>query len=208
MFSGTDIRDRFNHVWGQYQSGEFSAPILNTLVEKAQVQYQYNLMDSDGLDSAVSEEVQPYLLPFTVVPVNNAIDITETSALFPDFQRLITIKTKFVVNGVTYYETAKELRDDEKISPIAMGNVRYPKYDYTNTDLRIYPQNAACSEASGLYFRTPFPIDIEDATPNLPFSEKNMYGIIEQLLNEAAKNTRETGYYQVSENEIKENTNG
>jgi len=204
MYSGQDIKTRFYTFWDTMQSGTFSNSKLNNIFEKAQTQYLYNIMDSYGLNLAVEEESTVYLVDFTDTPTNNALDISETSTGMPNFERLISIAFKFVKGGVTYYEYARELKNEEKISPLK-GNIRYPKYDYTNDSIRIYPSNETCTEAKGMYFRTIFTIDVTSSTQDLPFTDKNVQGIINNALNLAAQITREDGYYNMSENEIRQN---
>jgi hypothetical protein len=204
MYSGQEIKDRFFTFWDTLQSGTFSNTKLNYIFEKAQTQYLYNIMDSYGLNLAVEEESTTYITDFTAIPTNNALDVTETSVVMPDFERLIAMACKFTKGGVTYYEYARQLKDEEKISPLK-GNIRYPKYDYTNTSIRIYPQAETCLETKGLYFRTIFDIDVTSSTQDLPFTDKNVQGIINNALNLAAQITREDGYYNMSENEIRQN---
>lgn len=204
MYSGQQIKERFYTFWDTMQSGTFSNSKLNNIFEKAQTQYLYNIMDKYGLNLAVENEATPYLVDFTDTPTNNTLDVSETSAGMPNFERLISIAFKFVKGGVTYYEYGRELRNEEKISPLK-GNVRYPKYDYTNDTIRIYPSNESCTEAKGMYFRGIFPIDVTSTTEDLPLTDKNVQGIINNALNLAAQITREDGYYNMSENEMRQN---
>jgi len=203
MATGATIKARFNTLWDTYSAGQFSNAKLNIILEKAQVQYYYNLMKMYGLDAEVDEQATTYIKSFTATPTNNAIDYVSG---LTSFLREIALKFKFVKNGITYYEYGKVLKDDAKGSPLK-GNIRYPKYDFTNQYIRIYPENETCLEVSGLYFVDTFTIDVADAVTVLPFTDKNVYGIIEQALNVAAISTREQDYYQMSENEIKQNTN-
>jgi hypothetical protein len=197
---GADIKARFYTFWDVSQSGKFTDNKLNYILEKAQVEYLYSLMNNFGLNQAVQEEAGTYLLPFIVTPTSNQLDITSTSSELPNFERLIALACKFVKGGVTYYEYARQLRDEEKISPLK-GNVLYPKYDYTNTIIRIYPQAETCLEAKGTYFRGIFPINVQDITTTLPFTDKNVQSIINNALNIAAMTLREDGFYNMTENE-------
>jgi hypothetical protein len=204
MYSGQEIKDRFFTFWDTLQSGTFSNTKLNYIFEKAQTQYLYNIMDGYGLNLAVENEATTYLINFTAVPTSNALNVAEGSVVMPNFERLIAMALKFVKGGVTYYEYSRELKDEEKISPLK-GNVRYPKYDYTNTTIRIYPENETCLEAKGLYFREIFTIDVTSVVENLPLTDKNVQGIINNALNLAAQMTREDGYYNMTEAELRQN---
>ena len=204
MYSGQEIKDRFFTFWDTLQSGTFSNTKLNYIFEKAQTQYLYNVMDGYGLNLAVENEATTYLINFTAIPTSNALDVSETSIVMPNFERLIAMACKFVKGGVTYYEYSRELKDEEKISPLK-GNIRYPKYDYTNNTIRIYPTTEVCLEVNGLYFRETFPIDVTSVTENLPFTDKNVQGIINNALNLAAQMTREDGYYNMTEAELRQN---
>ena len=204
MYSGIEIKDRFFTFWDTLQSGTFSNTKLNYIFEKAQTQYLYNIMDGYGLNLAVENEATTYIVNFTATPISNDLDVSETSTEVPNFERLIALACKFIKGGVTYYEYSRQLRDEEKISPLK-GNIRYPKYDYTNNDIRIYPTTETCLEVSGLYFRKTFPIDVTSVTQDLPFTDKNVQGIINNALNLAAQMTREDGYYNMTEAELRQN---
>jgi hypothetical protein len=103
---------------------------------------------------------------------------------------------------VTYYFTATELMADEKNNLLANGTVMYPRYDFTNLVLTIYPDTETCLETKGRYFRIPIPIDTADATANLPFTKNNFDGIVLAALAVASKSNREDGYYLQTTNEI------
>ena len=203
MYSGQDIKNKFNALWDVYSAGQFSNYKLNTILQKAQIQYLTNLVKQYGINSEVDTQASTYLVDFTIVPTNNKV---EMDVDLPNFRSETAFKFKFVKNGVTYYEYGKVLKDDAKGSPFK-GSVRYPKYDFTDVYIRIYPENETCTEMSGLYFRSIYPIDVTSAVADLPFTDKNVHGIIEQALNIASTVTREDGYYQMSENEVRQNTN-
>lgn len=206
MYSGAEIKSKFNNLWDVYSSGRFAAGKLNDFLEKAQVNYYYNLMRQYGLDSEVDEQLTPYLVDFVATPVDNMLDITDISTDMPEFKREIALKFKFIKNGQLYYEYGKPLKDDLKSSPL-QGSILYPKYDFTSSNIRIYPLTESCLEASGLYFRNEFIIDVNDVVENIPLTLKNIQGILDEALNIAAQNTREDGYYKTSENELRQNTN-
>jgi len=198
--TGADIKSIFYTLWDTSQSGKFADAKLNQIIEKAQVEYLYSLMNNYGLNEAVQEEAGTYLVAFITNPVSNQLDITSGSTMLPNFERLIALASKYVKNGVTYYQYARQLKDEEKISPLK-GSVLYPKYDYTNEYIRLYPQDETCLETRGTYFRAIFTIDVTDNTTDLPFTQKNAQSIINNALNIAAQITREDGYYQMTENE-------
>lgn len=204
MYSGTQIKDIFYTLWDTTQSGTFSNAKLNNIFQKAEVQYLYNLMDAYGLNISVANEANTYLVEFTIIPSNNTIDVSETSVEMPNFERLVNIKFKFSKGGINYYEYARELKAEEFISPLK-GNVTYPKYFYTNDNIKILPSNQSCLEAGGIYFRTIFGIDVASATANLPYTDKNVESIVNQALNIAAQVTREDGFYSTTEREIAQN---
>lgn len=198
--TGAEIKNRFYTFFDTSQSGKFADSKLNYILEKAQIEYLYTLMNNFGLNQAVQEEAGTYLVAFVNTPTNNTLDISSTSVVLPNFERLIALACKFVKNNVTYYEYARQLRDEEKISPLK-GSVIYPKYDYTNSLIRIYPSDEICTEAKGTYFRAIFSIDVKDSVTDLPFTDKNVQSIINNGLNIAAMTLREDGYYNMTENE-------
>ena len=204
MYSGAQIKDIFYTLWDSTQSGTFSNSKLNNIFERAETFYLYKIMNQYGLNLPTEDESTPYLTNFTVVPTGNVLDITETSTELPLFERIIAIAFKFTKGGITYYEYARQLRDEEKISPLK-GKVMYPKFDYTNEDIRIYPQTETCLEAKGLYFRTIFGIDVASTTENLPFSSKNVQAIVDYALSIAAQTTRDDGFYNINEREMAQN---
>jgi len=201
--TGAEIKSLFYTLWDVSQSGKFADSKLNQIINKAQVEYLYSLMNNYGLNEAVQEEAGTYLIAFTTTPTSNRLNITTSSTDLPNFERLIALASKYTKGGVTYYQYARQLKDEEKISPLK-GSVLYPKYDYTNEYIRLYPEAETCLETKGLYFRSVFTIDVQDDTTDLPFTDKNIQSIVNNSLNIAAQITREDGYYQITENENKQ----
>lgn len=202
MYSGTDFAFHFNKLWGSSQSGVFSTAKLNEFFITAQVNYCTPLFKAYGLNSEVNEDATVYIKSFTAVPTNNELDTTETSTSLPLFRRIIDIKCKFILNDIVYYFAATELMADEKNNLLASGTVMYPRYDFTNIILTVYPDTEICLETKGRYFRIPIPIDTADATANLPFTKNNFDGIVLAALAVASKSNREDGYYTQTTNEI------
>jgi len=205
MYSGVDFYNHFKFLWGSAQSGMFSTTKLNEFMKTAQVNYCEDLFDAYGLNTSVNNQAKAYFLSAIPTPTNNVLDASETSTDLPTFQRLIYIYCKFTVAGIDYFFPATELADDEVVNVIIQGSVMYPKYEFKNGTLNIYPENVQCIATDVKYFRTPFPIDTADATANLPFTKKNFEGIVAECLKVASKSNREPEYYQETSTEIRQN---
>ncbi len=182
----------------EFASAYWSNSRLNDLFFTAQSEVFEDLMDKYQLDNSVTEAVLPLVKSQTV---NVGGEINVDTDLASPYQRLISIKPTFIVNGKTYSYYAEQLSAEESNSVYALGTVRYPRYEqYANATseriIKVYPNTQTPTSVTINYFRVFDTIDFNTPLNDIPYPNQTIELIINKALQVAAATIREDGFFQ------------
>lgn len=135
----------------------------------------FNVIDGkiQGFQSSnkITGELEPLIVKTTaLVPSSGFINISNTSTTVPDFYSYIMMSVTSSYRGTSITRIAKERKYNEFNSNYSEGDARYPRYYISSGKLNVEPSDA--TSVTLTYFRTPFTINVEDTTTDIPYNKK------------------------------------
>lgn len=189
MATSAQIKQSFKVAYDAF-SFNFSNNQLNEIFEKAQNIYWGALSDKWGVSLEGGIDLQPQVKEINIVsPGVYSLPLN----LIPDYNRIGFLKPTYVVDGVTYTNPAKPLPINNKYSVLSPGTVRYPRY-YIIDDHIVLEPSINPTNVNVIYIKNYEPIDFNDADTDIPITERNVQGIIEQALRVCGTSQREFDY--------------
>lgn len=122
-------------------------------------------------NNKITRELESLISKTNVLSPNSGfIDISSDSTTVPNFYSYITMDVTSVYRGSSITRTAKERKYNEFNSNYSKGDARYPRYFFSSGKLNIEPSDASSVQLT--YFRTPYTIDVQDTTIDIPYNDK------------------------------------
>lgn len=176
--TGADVKTALNIQVGEFGLGYFDNSRLNAFIKKATTDIIDKKIQEFQKSNKITREDQPLITLLTSVsPTNSTIDLSQTSAVVPDYYELISITCYTPFMGSTIKKVAKERRADQFISPSTEGTARYPRYFMSNGLLTLEPDTVTSVDL--VYFIKPFYIDVADNSAEIPYNDKLIQRIID-----------------------------
>lgn len=195
MATSAEIKTLFKTYFDAF-SFNFRNNQLNNIFEKAQNIYWGKLSDKWGISLENEIDLQPIIEQYNVVTIANPLPLTS----LPNYNRIGVLKPTFVVNGKTYSYPAKPLNANNRYSSLAQGTVRYPRY-YLVADSIVIQPNLVPTAIYVEYLRDFYPIDFNDPLTDIPITQRNVQGILEEALRVTGNMQREFDYANQIANE-------
>ncbi len=180
--TGTEVGNLLRTKLGEYGSGYFDDSRLNDfffnsltdIIDKKVEQFQKN--------GKITREMQPLITNLTgLVPISGNIDISQTSSDVPNYYTPIAVKVTSPYLSATLSKYAMERRYDQFIDDYTEGDARYPRYVITATTMRIEPANATLVDLD--YFIKAVQIDVSDNAAQVPYNDKLIQLVIDNVIN-------------------------
>lgn len=201
--TGAELYARFEDATDAQYTQYLDATRANRLISLAYRNLCKKLLDDAGDGKEVLKELYHlYVIDDTATPANNIVDTT--SGFSQDLFWLITLKAKFIKDGVTYYNECNSYYGKSN-SQLEKANVRYPKYEVSGVNLKVYPLDVSCTELTCDYYMTPQDIDTTDDTTDLGFDVMLADQIVREAVIVAASPNRDTVLYQLGQSNIEQN---
>lgn len=189
MATSAQIKQAFKVAYDAF-SFNFSNTQLNEIFEKAQNIYWGALSDKWGISLEGGIDLQPQIMEINIVaPGAYSLPL----ALIPDYNRIGFLKTTYVVDGVTYTFPAKPLPVNNKYSMLSSGTVRYPRYYLIDEHIVLEP-SINPDNVNVIYVKNFEPIDFNTPLVDIPITERNVQGIVEQAIRICGTSQREFDY--------------
>lgn len=195
MATSAEIKTLFKTYFDAF-SFNFSNNQLNSIFEKAQNIYWGKLSDKWGISLENEIDLQPIIEQYNVVTIANPLPLTS----LPNYNRIGVLKPTFVVNGKSYTFPAKPLNANNRYSPLAQGTVRYPRYYLVSDSIVIQP-DLVPTAIYVEYLRDFYQIDFNDPLTDIPITQRNVQGILEEALRVTGNMQREFDYANQIANE-------
>ena len=161
------------------------------------------LLDDAGDGAEVLRElVHMYVIDDTATPTSNVVSLT-TDFVNKVFW-IIDLKAKFVKSGKTYYNECN-VYYGKKNSQLEKATMRYPKYETSGDNLKVYPTNETCTELTCDYYMEPADIDVADNTTDLGFDIMLADQIVREAVIIAASPNRDTVLFQLGQANVETN---
>jgi hypothetical protein len=189
MATSAQIKQSFKVAYDAF-SFNFSNNQLNEIFEKAQNIYWGALSDKWGVSLEGGIDLQPQVMEINIV---NPGAYSLPLSLIPDYNRIGFIKPTYVVNGTSYSYPAKPLPINNKYSMLSSGTVRYPRY-YIIDDRIVLQPDINPTNVNVIYIKNYESIDFNDIVTDIPITERNVQGIVEQALRVCGTSQREYDY--------------
>ena len=189
MATSAEIKATFKAAYDSF-GFNFSNNQPNELFERAQNVYWGNLADKWGMSLEVNIDLQPQIKEANITPSSNEIDL---SVEITDYNRLGYVKPRYVVNGKTYEWAAKPLPISNRYSVYSEGTYRYPRY-YLIQDTVVLQPSATPTNVNVIYVKNYESIDFSTPLQDIPITERNVQGIVDQALRLAGTMQREFDY--------------
>lgn len=195
MATSAEIKTLFKTYFDAF-SFNFSNNQLNSIFEKAQNIYWGKLSDKWGISLENEIDLQPIIEQYNVVTIANPLPLTS----LPNYNRIGVLKPTFVVNGKSYTFPAKPLNANNRYSPLSQGTVRYPRYYLVSDSIVIQP-DLVPTAIYVEYLRDFYPINFNDPLTDIPITQRNVQGVLEEALRVTGNMQREFDYANQIANE-------
>lgn len=181
--TGADVDAKFLVYCDEVQSDYFDTTTKQVFCDTAlQNIFQRNI----GMfqkNQTVTDNLRAFIKEVTVsTPTSNEIDISSISTDVPLYEQIVNIpRMAFVVDGITYYGRATELKNQDEGSYFGQGTLYDPKYKIVNDKIVCLPLDYQCNEAVISYISSPTQIDLTNASTVLKYTDKFIETIVSEM---------------------------
>lgn len=181
-------------------SGELPTSRLNDVFAEAQTVYWQGIKNSYQLSKSITSLVQQLLIDTTFTPnSNNEVLLSSLT----NYEDIVAIRPVYTVGGITYSEEWAEERLTANLNDkYSDGDYRYPRYRMVQGKILLEPAAPQCGASQIMFFRTPYVIDFNNPTNDIPYIDEAIRGIINEALKITARIFREDTYYVQEQREI------
>lgn len=180
--TGADVGNLLLTKLGEYGSGYFDNGRLNDFFFNSLTNVIDKKVEQFQKDGKISREMQPLITSLTgLTPTSGTIDISQSSTQVPDYYTPISVKVTSPYRGGSLSKWAMERRYDQFIDDFSEGDARYPRYIIASTVMRIEPSNATSVDLD--YFIKAVPIDVSDNSAQVPYNDKVIQLVIDNVIN-------------------------
>lgn len=181
MATGADVKTQLLVKIGEFGLGYFDDSRLNSFLSNAVTDTFDKKIEQFQKDRKVTRELQIIINSLSgLTPTNATIDISQGSTQVPDFYSPINIQVTSPYRGSSITKTAEERQYSKFIDPNTIGDARYPRYINESTVIRIEPSDATAVQID--YFTIPVAIDVTDSSTQVPYNNKLIQRIIDNVI--------------------------
>jgi len=202
--TGADIKRIFYSKYDEITNGIISPQRLNDQFNQSAIEYFMPLIREYGRTGAINDEVRCL---FTDVTVNNPSNYQVNFTSLPNYQAVSNVKTSWTYGSNTYVKTATLMPVNAMENSYSNGKPYAPRYEILGSIMQLYPSYGTVNSVEIHYLRTVIPIDVEDDTTDLGYSEQSVRGIIDQMISIYAGALGDMESYNIAERSEIENTN-
>lgn len=188
--TGAEIKLDFDTLINEQYTDQWLPVDLNRFFATSVIQITGRLIDDFQASASNINKILPLLIPITVNPVSNLINISHTGSLLPNYKQVILMDNFVFTVGAstkTNIQPAKPVIYNTRSGIYSRGTYRYPKYRLTSGLITIESGGIACTSVDVWYVTEPFLIDTSDNTTNVPYSYEMIQMIIKGAMVEALK---------------------
>jgi len=186
----TKIDDAYTAYYDDVKLQRFvDMALLNAVEKKLEVYEKTNKVDDDLLPLII------FLAGIALV--SGGVDISNISTAAPNYHRILNIKVKYSTATAKVAILKKQF---QKIASYGQGTLNYPKYEIYNST--IIPSPAGATSIDLVYCRTPIEIDITNNTNVVPYQDKFLTFVIDEMITLVSAAKRDAEMYQVGNQEL------
>lgn len=179
--TGADVKTALEIKIGRFGSGYFDPSRINSFFLNSVTNRVDKKVEEFQLSNKVTREMESLIIIGTpVTPTSGTIDISQGSTDVPDYYSPIKILVTSPYLGSSLSEYAQERRHDQFIDENTEGTARYPRYSITAGLMNIEPADA--TSVTLTYFRAPFAIDVNDNSTQIPYNNKFIQLLIDDVI--------------------------
>jgi hypothetical protein len=180
--TGQEVGNLLLTKLGEFGSGYFDNSRLNDFFFNSLtniIDKKVQLFQAGNKDT---REIQSLITSLSgLTPASGQIDISQTSSQVPNYYELISVIVTSPYLSTSLTKQAMERRYDQFIDESSRGTARYPRYVVSSTTLKIEPSNATSVDLD--YFIKAIPIDTSDNSAQVPYNDKLIQLIIDNVIN-------------------------
>jgi hypothetical protein len=202
--TGAEIKRIFYSKYDEITNGIISPQRLNDQFYQSAIEHFTPLIREYGRTGAINDELRCL---FVDVTVNNPTSYQVNFTSLPNYQAVSNVKTNWTLSGQTYIKTATLMPVNAMENSYSDGKVYAPRYENLGDKMQLYPSVGTVNSVEIHYLRTIIPIDVEDDTTDLAYSEQSVRGIIDQMISIYSASLGDMEGYNVAQRSEVQNTN-
>lgn len=181
--TGQEVGNLLRTKIGEFGSGYIDDLRLNDFFLNSITDITDKKVEEFQQTQKITREMQPLITGLTgLTPATGGIiDLSQTSTQVPNYYSPISVNVTSPYRGASISKWAEERRYDTFIDNYTEGDARYPRFYMAADIMTIEPSNATAVDLN--YFVIPIPIDVSDNSAQVPYNDKLIFRIIDNVIN-------------------------